>query len=219
MEKTVDKLSENIRANTLKYGNTKLTDSSMIVCTRGPQVGFETAGVEFMNAFGMTELEQLFFGVYLMAHGSIYSIFLIYRFDKDSDAYLGWNGRSWLLDNIIPENIVNFIGKATWILIVLLFIVSGLAILDLLILDEFLGPLIIISATIATFAYIIFYDGLSPTPFHWILGVVINLAVIAFVIFFPSNVILLLAILILVTLYGMLFHVKIVSRVITSRSS
>jgi hypothetical protein len=219
VEKTVDKLSENIRAATLKYRNTKLTGSSRIVCARGSQISFEADGVEFMNAFGITGIEQLFLGVYLMAHGSIYSIFLIYRFDEDSKSYLGWTGRSWLLNRVIPPDITKYVGKATWILIIILFIGSGLAILDLLVINELLAPLIIFSSALATLAFIVFYDGLSPTPFHWILGVVINLVLIAYAIFVPSNALLVLGVLVFITLYGMLFHIRIVSRIITPESS
>ena len=172
-----------------------------------------------MTVLELTGLEQLFLGLYLIAHGSIHVIFLFYHYDEKDNVYLGWSRRSWLLDKVIPQKIISYIGKFTWILIVILFGVSGLLLLlsglDQLVLNEYSSLLIIISSTIATLAFIVFYDGLSPTPFHWILGVVIDLVLIAFVIFLPSSGTLLLVILVGIFVYGMLFHSRIVSQITT----
>lgn len=173
-----------------------------------------------MAVLELTELEQLLLGLYIMAHGSIHIIFMFYHYDEKDKAHLGWSRRSWLLDKVIPQNVTTYIGKITWILIVILFGVSGLLLvlagLNLYEINEFVSLLIIISSIVATLAFIVFYDGLSPTPFHWILGVVINLVLIAFVIFFPSNGMLALGILILIFLYGMLFHTRIISQITTT---
>ncbi|MHA2227169.1 MAG: hypothetical protein ACXAC8_18275 [Candidatus Hodarchaeales archaeon] len=171
-----------------------------------------------MNALEITGLEQLFFGLFLIMHGLVHLMFMIYNYDKESNVYLGWSGRSWLLDKVIPPNITVYIGKFIWILIMILFVGSGLSVLDLLVINDYLVPLIIISSAIATLGFIVFYDGLSPTPFNWILGVVINFVLIAYVIFFPNNVLLLLAILLVITLYGILLHSKIVSKITTPQS-
>ncbi|UCG03336.1 MAG: hypothetical protein JSW11_04965 [Candidatus Heimdallarchaeota archaeon] len=168
-----------------------------------------------MNVIEITELEQLLLGLYLMAHGSIHIMFLFYHYDEKDNAYLGWSRQSWLLDKVIAQKYTSYIGKITWILIVILFGVSGLLLalsgLGLFVINEYLSLLIIVSSAIATLAFIVFYDGLSPTPFHWILGVVINLVLIAFTIFFPNNGTLVLGTLILIFLYGMLIHSRIIS--------
>jgi hypothetical protein len=170
-----------------------------------------------MNTLEITGLEQLLLGLYLVAHGSIYIIFLFYHYDDKDNVYLGWSRKSWLLDKVIPQKFTIYIGKITWTLIVLLFVVSGLLLLlsglDLFVIPEYVSPLIIISSTIAILAFILFYDGLSPTPLHWILGVLINLVLIAFIIFFPNNGTLVLVILILIFVYGMLFHTKILDQI------
>ncbi|MFX1508474.1 MAG: hypothetical protein ACFFDC_20530 [Promethearchaeota archaeon] len=170
-----------------------------------------------MAMLDLTELEQLLLGLYIMAHGSIHIIFMFYHYDEKDNVHLGWSRKSWLLDKIISQNMTNYIGKITWIIIVILFGLSGLTLilagLNLFVINEYLSLLIIISSLIATLAFIIFYDGLSPTPFHWILGVVINLVLIAFVIFFPNNGTLALGILIIIFLYGMLFHSRILSQI------
>jgi hypothetical protein len=173
-----------------------------------------------MNSLGITGLEQIFFGLFLIVHGSIYLMFLFHFLDKEKNEYLGWSGKSWILSKVINEKLTNYIGKALWLLIIILFVLSGLSILDLLIVNEFLSPLIILSSVIGILAFIIFFDGLLPTPYHWMLGVVINLALIAFVFFFPEDILLLLAILITIFLYGMVFHTRIISQMtgISSKS-
>ncbi|MFX1537866.1 MAG: hypothetical protein ACFFDI_27050 [Promethearchaeota archaeon] len=172
-----------------------------------------------MAVLELTELEQLLLGLYIMAHGSIHVMFLFYHYDEKDKVHLGWSRKSWLLDKVIPQKFTNYIGKITWILIVILFGFSGLILLlsglNFISINENLSLLIIISSVIATLAFIVFYDGLSPTPFHWILGVVINLVLIAFVVFFPNNGMLALAALILIFLYGMLFHSRIISKITT----
>ena len=165
-----------------------------------------------MNILEITGIEQLFLGLFLIAHGLIHLVFLIYSYDEKSNVYTGWSGRSWLLDKVIPLKLTTYIGKITWVLIMILFVLSGLAVLDLLAINDYLTPLIVISSAIATLAFIIFYNGLSPTPYHWILGVVINLVLIVFVIVFPNDVLLLLPILILIWLWGMFFHTKIIPK-------
>ncbi|MFX1285353.1 MAG: hypothetical protein ACFFB5_17020 [Promethearchaeota archaeon] len=173
-----------------------------------------------MTVLEITDLEKLLLGLYIMAHGAIHIMFMFYHYDEKDNVHLGWSRKSWLLDKVLPQKITNYIGKITWILIVILFGVSGLILLlsglNFIGINENLSLLVIISSVIATLAFIVFYDGLSPTPFHWILGVVINLVLITFVIFFPNNGSLALAILILIFLWGMLFHSRVVSQISTS---
>lgn len=172
-----------------------------------------------IDFLGITEIEKIIFSVYLIAHGLIHWVFLLYKYDEKDGGHVGWSRQSWLLDKVINKNLVRNIGLLTWVLIAVLFVLSGLSVLDVPVINEFFNPLIIISSVIATLAFIIFFDGLSPSPYHWILGVVINLTLITFVIFFSEDIQLVLAILIIIFLYGMLFHTKIISQVTSKTSS
>ncbi len=165
-----------------------------------------------MNILEITGLEQIFLGWFLIFHGLIHLIFLIYNYDEKTKVYTGWARRSWLLDKVIPPPLLSYIGIMTWILIMILFVGSGLGVLDLIALNEYLPPLIILSSTVATIAFIIFYNGLAPTPFHWILGVIIDVTLIIYVIVFPQNGLLVVILLLLITGYGMLFHSKILAK-------
>ncbi|MHA2100230.1 MAG: hypothetical protein ACW99A_16265, partial [Candidatus Kariarchaeaceae archaeon] len=69
-----------------------------------------------MNSLGITGLEQIFLGLFLIAHGSIYIMFLFHFVDKEKNQHLGRSGKSWILSKIINEKLTNYIGKASWIL-------------------------------------------------------------------------------------------------------
>lgn len=171
-----------------------------------------------MNVLEMTDFEQLLLGLFLIAHGLVHLIFLIHSYDEKKGVYLGWTGRSWLLDKILPTKLTTYIGKASWIFIMILFVMSGLSILNLIVSNDFSALLIIISSIIATLAFIIYYNGLSPTPFQWILGVVINLSLIAYVFFFPNNALLVLVIFGIIIVYGIVFHSRVLSKITPPQS-
>ncbi|MFW9930663.1 MAG: hypothetical protein ACFFD1_14840 [Candidatus Thorarchaeota archaeon] len=167
-----------------------------------------------MNSLGISGFEQIFLGLFLIAHGSIYIIFLFLFYDEKSKAYLGWTGKSWVLSKIIDEKLTKYAGKILWIITIIFFVLSGLSILNVPVIEEYSTPLIVIASIIAILAFIIFFDGLSPTPYHWILGSVINIALLAFVLFFNDNIILIIGILVLITLWGLLFHTKLIKLII-----
>ncbi|MHA2249646.1 MAG: hypothetical protein ACXAD7_04750 [Candidatus Kariarchaeaceae archaeon] len=161
------------------------------------------------NNLVLSSYEQIFLGVYLIIHGLIHVVFLIHIHDKQNNSFVGWSGKSWLLDRVANRRLINLIGKLIWILIVILFVLGGLAVFKVFATD-FAIRLIIVASIIATLAFIVFYDGLAPTPLHWILGVAVNVVLIIFIAFWRSNVTLLVAILILIWLYGMFIHTKII---------
>ncbi len=163
-----------------------------------------------MNLLELTGLEEILLGLYLMAHGGIHLIFLFNFYDEEKNVYTGWSGRSWLLEKGLSLKLTSYIGKITWVVITILFIVSGLGVLDFLVLDDYLTLLIILTSTLATLAFIVFYNGLSPTPYHWILGVVINLVLIFFLVVFPNDIGFLLPSLVAIFLWGVLFHSKVI---------
>ncbi|MHA2364458.1 MAG: hypothetical protein ACXAC7_10905 [Candidatus Hodarchaeales archaeon] len=171
-----------------------------------------------MNSLVLTELEQFFLAFFLIVHGLIHIVFLFHYFSKDEKAFVGWSGQSWLLGKMLPSAQIKNIGRLFWILIPVIFVLSGLSIFDFFPLNEYLIPLVVIASLIAIIAFIIFYDGLAPTPFHWVLGLIINVVLIIFTVFLTDNINLLPIILILITLYGILFHTRILTLFTTLES-
>lgn len=163
-----------------------------------------------MNLLELSGLEETFLALYLIAHGGIHLIFMFNFHDEQKKEHTGWSGRSWLLEKILPLEFTSYIGKITWFAITILFVVSGLGVLDFLILDDYLALLIIFTSTLAALAFIVFYNGLSPTPYHWILGIIIDLVLIIFLIVFPNDIWFLLPCLIVIWLWGMFFHTKVI---------
>jgi hypothetical protein len=163
-----------------------------------------------MNTFGITGIEQMLLGLYLIGHGFIHWIFLIYVKDSKTNTFTGWSRKSWLLDKFLPEKIIKIIGFLTWLTIAVLFIISGLGILDILSLNDLLTPLLITVSILAILAYFIFIDGLVPTPYHWILGIVIDFIALL-IVFFSASIQVFLILLVVVWIYGMVFHTRVIS--------
>ena len=169
-----------------------------------------------MNSFGITGWEQIILGLYLIAHGGFHLIFLFYFEDNKTKVHTGWSKQSWLLNKLFSTQITKYLGYATWIIIALFFAISGLGILDVIQLNDFLSPLLMTISLIAIIGYIAFYDGLSPTPYHWILGVVIDALILTFTLFFTTYSLLLVSLLLLVWVYGMIFHTKVLNYFLNS---
>lgn len=159
-----------------------------------------------MNSLGVTEWIQIVLGLYLIGHGCIHLIFLFYFKDEKTGTHTGWSGQSWLFNKFLTIQSTKYLGFMIWITIAFLFTLSGLGVLDLIVLNEYLVALMVSVSVLAIIGYVIFFDGLSPTPYHWILGVVIDLIIIIFVIFASTEMVFMLALLLLVWIYGMLFH-------------
>ena len=172
-----------------------------------------------MNTFGITGTEQILLGVYLIAHGLIHIVFLFYFNDKKTNVFTGWSGKSWLLSKFLSGSLIKPIGYIIWASISVLFVISGLAILDIPDIGNFLVTLLVFVCCLAIVAFLVFFNDLYPTPYHWILGAIIDVIILAFILFFSNNVQLLLIVLIAIWLYGMFVHTKIVSLFITKSTT
>ena len=60
-----------------------------------------------MNSLGITGTEQIFLGVYLIAHGLIHVVFLFYFKDKKTNVITGWSRKSWLLDKMVSRGVIH----------------------------------------------------------------------------------------------------------------
>lgn len=140
-----------------------------------------------MESINLTGSNQIFFGVYLIIHGLIHSLFLTYSLNEDKKTYTGWSGDSWIFKNSLDSNTILTMGKIIWVLIIILFILSGGSVLGLPYLKNYTDLLIIVSSILAISAYIIFFNGLYPSPYEYLLGLSIDIVFLAFVLFYPSE--------------------------------
>lgn len=163
-----------------------------------------------MNTLGITGYEQIFLGLYLIAHGLIHGVFLFYFKDSKTNIFTGWSGKS-LYSTFLSDNLNKITGRVVWFLVALLFTVSGLGTLDIIDFGEMLIPFIAITSLVGIVAYVLYFTGLEPTPYHWILGLLVDLVIISFIMFFSSNIEMLLVLLIVIWLYGMFVHIKLVN--------
>lgn len=140
-----------------------------------------------MESLNLTGNVQNFLGIYLILHGLIHSLFLSYSKNDYGDSYTGWSGKSWILDSFLDADIVNLIGKTIWIIIIILFVLSGLAILKVPVLKDYAELLIIIASVLALIALAVFFNGLHPTPYNFLIGIAIDIILLLFVLFYPNE--------------------------------
>ena len=116
----------------------------------------------------------------LIVHGIITSIFMFNIRDEMGQG-VGWNGQSWLLMDVLDAVAVRTFGVILWFVAMMGFTLAGLAV-------HFKWKkwrlIDILAALVSLFAYIIFWDGLVPEPYYWVLGPVISVVtIVALVIF------------------------------------
>ena len=54
-------------------------------------------------------------------------------------------------------------------------------------------------------AYIIFFDVLNPTPYNWILGIVIDIVLILYVAVYPKEGVIFIPLLLMIAVLGMIW--------------
>ncbi len=104
-----------------------------------------------------------------MVHGLITSIFLFYFEDPSGDG-VGWDGSSIILTPVLGDA-VQIIGMLLWSGSVITFVLTGLAVF---LRRKEWRMIDILASVISLIAYILFWDGLKPEPFYWILGPIIS---------------------------------------------
>ena len=167
-----------------------------------------------MNILEMSSLQSYILGLYIIFHGAIHIVFYFNYLDKEKNVFTGWSRKSWILDKYFSTNIVKIIGYLFWTAILVSFTIAGLFTFEIITLKPEIW--ILTASIISIIGYILFYNGMLPTPYHWILGMVIDIILVIFMLI-NTQVIYLLITLGIVTIYGMLFHIKIVSSLVGNK--
>ena len=122
----------------------------------------------------MDTMEYVLTGFFLI-HGILHA-WVGSGMTKDSSGnIIGWNGNSWLLKNIISEQITKRIGLMLYGITTIGFIGSGIGVL---IQQDWWIPLAIISAAIGFVILAITWKDLQPIPSYYVLGPFLNVIII-----------------------------------------
>ncbi|MEE4198136.1 MAG: hypothetical protein V2I54_10865 [Bacteroidales bacterium] len=116
-------------------------------------------------------------GVFILLHGLVHFWYVILSVRWiEFKPEMGWTGKSWLLDPVIPPSVIRVIAVFLFSFAALSFIVGSGGIFWI---KEWTRFVLFLSAIISSFTIFLFYDG---SPHHFvqkgILGVVINLVII-----------------------------------------
>ena len=115
-------------------------------------------------------MKQKIIALLLIVHGLISSIFLFY-IENPPEPAVGWDGTSWLLTGVVDQSVVWIMGYLLWGMTVLLFVVSGIAVLSR---KKQWRMIDILASLVSLTSYILFWYGLAPEPTYWIIGPIIS---------------------------------------------
>ena len=96
----------------------------------------------------------------LLVHGIGHSMCLLAG-TRVADSVEGWNLRSWLLTDRIGETATRWIGSALWAAAMIGFLVTALALLDVLVPQDAWRALAVVSAAISLVAMVLFLNAFA----------------------------------------------------------
>jgi len=112
-------------------------------------------------------IRRLILGLLLIAHGWVHVIFQFEFINTDTGEHIGWNGTSWLLTNVLDDQIVLLIGRIFWGAAMVLFILAGIAVLMK---HRNWRYMAVSAAAVSLSSFILFWNGLVPYPLLYVLG-------------------------------------------------
>ncbi|WP_336359623.1 hypothetical protein [Haladaptatus sp. ZSTT2] len=129
----------------------------------------------------MTTLTQYLIGFLLAAHGWVHFVYVASSlgwFASESD--WAWNGRSWLLSEVLEETQIRTFANGLFLLVALGFVIGALGYVFA---QNWWRPLLIAASVLSTALYLLLWDGkATQLPEKGGLGILINVAVIAWIV-------------------------------------
>lgn len=112
---------------------------------------------------------------FLLIHGMLHA-WVGSGTTKDSSGNLiGWSGQSWLLSKSLAEKTVRTIGIILWAVTTIGFIGAGIGVF---VQQEWWRTLACLSAAIGFIVLVLSWDSLMPTPWYYIMGPILNAAIL-----------------------------------------
>ena len=125
---------------------------------------------------------QTLTGIFIILHGLVHLWYVVLSLNwVEFQPDMGWTGRSWLLSGVLQDPTMRTTSAVLFIASAIAFVISGVGIF---INADWLDTVIMISAIFSTMVLIVFWDGsLEMIVQKGLIGVLINLAIIAITIF------------------------------------
>ena len=123
----------------------------------------------------------VFFALHGLVH--VWYVVLSQGWVEVEDA-MGWNGRSWLLSGVLPQDAILSIGSVLYVLVTLGFVVGGVG---FALERGWWRPVVLGSAVVSTLVIVALWDGSFELLVEkGFLGVLINLGIVGYILFFRS---------------------------------
>ena len=119
-------------------------------------------------------------GLFIVLHGLVHVWYVV--LSQKLVAFqpaMGWNGRSWLLTNLIGDSSTRSVASLLLILVTVAMVVSGIGVMTRAGHNEWWRPVLIGAAVLSSVTLIIFWDGsLDLIVQKGLIGLVINGAIL-----------------------------------------
>lgn len=123
---------------------------------------------------------NIFVGIFLVLHGLVHMWYVTLSQGWVAfEAEMGWSGNSWLLSSFLPEEVVGWLATICFSAAAAGFVVAGMG---KVLQQDWTWTFILVSATFSVLTMLVFWDGgLAKIVEKGLLGFVVNLALIAYV--------------------------------------
>ncbi|MGB7874760.1 MAG: hypothetical protein WBL25_10280 [Anaerolineales bacterium] len=130
---------------------------------------------------------NIFIGIFILLHGlvHIWYVTLSQRW-VEFQVDMGWTGKSWLLTNLLGDQVTRFLATLLYSLSAIVFVAAGVGLLAN---QEWSRPGLVIASIISSLTILVFWDGSLNMPVEkGLLGLLISVGILIAVFVFRWSV-------------------------------
>lgn len=125
---------------------------------------------------------KIIIGVFIILHGLVHVwYFILSQKLVEFRPEMGWTGESWVLKNILKEKTILSMASLSFILVALMFVISGIGFLSS---TGWWKGLVVITSVLSSLVLLLFWDGrIQQIVEKGAIGLAINIFILIVVIF------------------------------------
>lgn len=130
---------------------------------------------------------NIFIGIFILLHGlvHIWYVTLSQRW-VEFQVDMGWAGKSWLLTNLLGDQVTRFLATLLYSLSAIVFVAAGVGLLAN---QEWSRPGLVIASIISSLTILVFWDGSLNMPVEkGLLGLLISVGILIAVFVFRWSI-------------------------------
>jgi hypothetical protein len=126
---------------------------------------------------------NILIGIFILLHGLVHMWYVTLSMGwVEFQANMGWTGRSWLLSNLLGNDIIRMVSTVFYGLSTITFLVAGVGLLAK---QDWSRVWMIAASVISTITILVFWDGNIGMPVEkGLLGLLINIGILVAILMF-----------------------------------